>query len=91
MRALYFVRIIVELATYSFKSKSKSSDNIDSIPDWNKFVSHVLYMEDPKIEVDHEGLRAKGITPVMVKRESNMVDNFDIKDLELKLTMVNNG
>lgn len=91
MRALDFVRIIVELATYSFKSKSKSSDNIDSIPDWNKFVSHVLYMEDPKIEVDHEGLRAKGITPVMVKRESNMVDNFDIKDLELKLTMVNNG
>ena len=81
MEAIDFVRIIVELATYSFK---KNSDGLHD--DWNRFVSHLVYMKDPQIKVDMELLAGHGVKCVEVERDNG--DYYDLGDLQLKLQQI---
>lgn len=88
MQAQDFVRIIAELATYSFK-KNKSNDNLHS-GDWSRFVSHVFYMRNPKIEMDQEYLNERGVKCVEINRCSEEEDCYDLTDLEGKFKLVLN-
>lgn len=80
MRAVDYVRIIVELAQYSLeKSNQEVTDQ------WTKYVTHLFYMERPNIPVDIEILQQKGIICVEICRDSSMCDRYDTSDLKIKL------
>ncbi|RKP31784.1 UPF0052-domain-containing protein [Metschnikowia bicuspidata] len=82
LTAYDYVRVICELAQYSLvKSGHKR------IKEWHRFVTHVFYMENPKIAVDVDRLLGLGIECVQVKRQAENVDQFDSADLckQLKL------
>lgn len=75
LRAVDYVRVIVELAQYSI-SKSGS----EPVGSWRSFVTHVVYMEQPKIHVDLDAFEKLGILCIEVKRDQG--DRFDMADLE---------
>lgn len=78
-----YIRIICELAQYSLAKSGHKK-----IREWSRFVTHLFYMECPKIFVDEEKLRAVGITCVKVKRQAQNVDRFDNQDLRLQLELL---
>lgn len=80
MRALDYVRIIVELALYS--QGISSIENCDS---WSRYVTHLFYMEEPNISVDTEVLEEKGIKCISILRDQNFIDRYDVTDLRTKL------
>lgn len=92
MTAADFVKAIVNLATYSLsESRIKSTSNIEEVTNqiqWNKYITHLFYMKDPKIEVDQEYLETKkNISCIEVKREEHQ-DYYDLNDLEAKLKQI---
>lgn len=87
MQAIDFVRVIVELATYSFKQKHDGDNTISSIHQWDRFVTHLFYMENPKIHVDVDQLSERGVKCVEIKRDQSE-DYFDLHDLQYKLTEI---
>lgn len=82
MDAMDFVRIIVDLATYSFKTKGQ-----DKSTSWQRFVTHLFYMQNSNIHVDLASLQQRGIECVEIKRVVN-TDNFDLDDLQEKLATI---
>ena len=82
LTAYDYVRVICELAQYSLV---KSGHKL--IKEWNRFVTHVFYMENPKIVVDVDRLLGLGIECVQVNRQAENVDQFGSSDLckQLKL------
>jgi len=93
MTAADFVRVIVKLATYSL-SESRMTSNIEDVSNqiqWNKYITHLFYMKDPKIEVEREYLESeKNISCIEVKREEHQ-DYYDLNDLEVKLRHIAYG
>lgn len=83
MTAIDFVRRIVELAQYSL---NKSSQPV--VLDWERFITHLFYMESPKIHVQVEELQRHGIRCVQIKRSAGAADCFDDEDLELHLRVI---
>lgn len=83
LEALDYVRKIVELAQYSISVSEKHMGT-----PWNDIVTHLLYMEDPRIRVDVEALETKGIRTFIVKRGGRNGDRFDSKDLENQIHMI---
>lgn len=80
MQAFDYVRIIVELAQYSVEKSSQEFDG-----DWTKFVTHLFYMELPNIFVDIQALHRKGIKCISIRRDDNLIDRYDLSDLQEKL------
>lgn len=87
MTATDFLRVIVELATYSLeRAMALPNENIDvsNVP-WNRYITHLVYMKDPNIHVDVEYLEnIKGIKCVEVTKVHG-TDYFDLDNLKLKL------
>lgn len=86
MRAIDYVRIIVELAQYSLEKSHHDLINM-----WNSFVTHLFYMENPNIPVDLEFLQGKGIECVQIRRDSSSQDRYDLSDLQTKLQRVHDA
>lgn len=84
MEATDYVDIIVRLAMYSLEKTN--NEKLDC--SWNKFVTHMFYMERPKVPVNVEFLQLKGIECVMIKRHANSNDDYDIADLQCKLQAI---
>ncbi|KAK6458440.1 uncharacterized protein RJT20DRAFT_31871 [Scheffersomyces xylosifermentans] len=55
MTAIDFIRVIVESATYSVNSNSEDIQKADNI-NWNIYITHLVYMKDPQIQVDTDYL-----------------------------------
>lgn len=87
MTAVDFIKTIVMLATYSL-SESHIKSNIENVSneiEWNKYVTHLFYMNNPKIEVDSEYLESeRNITCIEVDRIEGQ-DYYNLEDLESKL------
>lgn len=79
MDAASYVEVIVNSAFYSMGTST-------AMP-WTHFVTHLVYMEKPNIEVNVELLESKGITCVEVARKPDM-DYFDDEDLYQKLRQI---
>lgn len=75
-----YVRVICELAQYSLAKSGHKK-----IEEWNRFVTHLFYMENPKIEVDVVKMQKRGITCVEIKRLDDGIDRFDNDDLRSHL------
>lgn len=85
MTALDYVRIIVELATYSLDLGAQVSGR-----EWINYVTHIIYMNDPKVPVDVSALlEMHGVKCVCVSRHGQS-DTFDPVDLTEKLSMILN-
>lgn len=95
MNAIDFIRIIVKLATYSLNRTQllcQDQNQASDIFRWNKYVTHLFYMKDPQIPVDHEYLEnEKGIKCIEVERVPGTNNLFDFDDLERKLKEVINN
>lgn len=52
-----YIRIICELAQYSLAKSGHKR-----IKEWNRFVTHLFYMEDPRIEVDVHKILSLGLS-----------------------------
>lgn len=76
------IRIICKLAQYSLAKSGHKN-----IKDWNRFVTHLFYMDDPRILVDVDRLSAMGIECVKIMRQAENVDRFDIDDLRYQLEL----
>ncbi|CAI5760192.1 unnamed protein product [Candida verbasci] len=72
MTALDFVKTIVEAAEYS-------QDKINE--PWNKYVTHLLYMKNPKIKVDVLQLEVQGIKCIHVDKIEG-TEFFDLNHLQ---------
>lgn len=77
MDAVNYVEVIVRLASYSLGTAD------DSAP-WDRYVTHLFHMKEPRIAVDQQRLREKGIVCVEVARAPGS-DYYDLADLEKKL------
>lgn len=88
MDSASYIEVIVNLATYSLQaSKGKPTETLTH--EWNKYVTHLVYMKDPKIKVDSEFLqKEKGIPCIEVEREDASTDHYDLNDLKLKLSSI---
>lgn len=84
MDATDYVEIIIQLAIYSLEQSIAEHTKSD----WTRFVSHLFYMENPKIPVNVEFLELKGISCVEIKRSLDGGDHYDLSDLQLKLQKV---
>ncbi|ODV82099.1 UPF0052-domain-containing protein [Suhomyces tanzawaensis NRRL Y-17324] len=93
MSAVDFVRVIVELAVYSIdRTKVMPDVNITidvNDVDWSKYISHLIFMENPQIQVDEKYLHSRGIKPVMVKKVSD-AEYYDLDDLKVQLNEIVN-
>lgn len=83
MRAFDYIRILIELAQYS----QGSCDNDLNEP-WNKYVTHLFYINHPKIPVDIELISAKGIVCIEISGDSKESNRYDLLDLQSKLQAV---
>lgn len=79
MTAVDFIKVIVQLAEYSTGGTTTS--------EWNKYITHLVYMKDCKIKVDVPLLTSKNITCVEVAKLDN-TDYFDLADLENVLARI---
>lgn len=79
MTAVDFIKVIVQLAEYSTGGTTTT--------EWNKYITHLVYMENCQIKVDVPLLTAKGVTCVEVAKVHN-TEYFDLKDLENALTRI---
>lgn len=61
MTASDFIRVIVLLAEYSINSHA---NGLAAKYEWNRFITHLVYMEDSSIDVDVDYLTSKGVTCV---------------------------
>ncbi|KAI5950170.1 hypothetical protein KGF54_005318 [Candida jiufengensis] len=84
MTAYDFIKVIIESTEYSLKNQN-GGNNIH-IP-WNQVITHLFYMKNPKIEINHDALYEKGIRLVEVDRADGG-DFFDLGDLENKLSQI---
>ena len=70
------------------------TSNIEDVSNqiqWNKYITHLFYMKDPKIEVEREYLESeKNISCIEVKREEHQ-DYYDLNDFEVKLRHIAYG
>lgn len=87
MDSAKYIEVIVNLATYSLQaSKGKPTETL--VHEWNKYVTHLVYMKDPKIEVDTDLLEnVKGIPCKQVKRDGSN-DHYDLDDLRDVLSSI---
>lgn len=85
LAAIDYIRIICELAQYSLAKSGHKR-----IKEWHRFVTHLFYMENPKIAVDIDQLQSLGIQCVKVRRQGKNVDRFDAADLRVQLKAVTN-
>ncbi|SGZ55548.1 CIC11C00000003046 [Sungouiella intermedia] len=83
MQAYDYVRMIVELAKYSLEKS-----NHEFIDDWTKFVTHLFYMDNPRIPLDVDKLQAKGIQCIAIRRDAFLIDRYDLSDLQEKLQQI---
>ncbi|KAG7192623.1 uncharacterized protein KQ657_001725 [Scheffersomyces spartinae] len=86
MDAYDFVKVIVELALYSLSDNDNEhnyGEQHKNIP-WNRIVTHLVFMESPKIHVDVERIESKGIQCVKVTKQKEL-DYYDTNDLERAL------
>lgn len=83
LTACDYIRVICELAQYSLAKSGHKK-----IREWNRFVSHVFYMDNPKIFVDEDKLRGLGIICIKVKRQGENIDCFDNDDLKHQLELL---
>lgn len=83
MEAVDYVRIIVELANYSL-----TKSNLDQIENWDRFVTHLFYIQQPNIPVDTGFLKQKNITCVEIQRDKNFQNCYDKYDLQRNLLQV---
>ncbi|CUM64197.1 uncharacterized protein PRCAT00001791001 [Priceomyces carsonii] len=94
MTAADFVKVIVDLALYSIlESKPRSSLEIEESnlgKDWTNFITHLVYMKDPKIKVDRKIIEEKKVSCIEVDRVTGE-DSFELKDLEKKLSSIIHG
>ncbi|ABN67279.2 conserved hypothetical protein [Scheffersomyces stipitis CBS 6054] len=87
MTATNFIKEIAESATYSLHSNGDESIP-PALMEWNKYVTHLLYMEDPSIPVDKDYLEnTRDIRCVEVKKVAG-TDYFDLQSLQEKLTEI---
>lgn len=86
MTAKDYIDVIVKSATYSLSGIKGGPSNSTAEPEWNKVVSHLCYMKDPKIEVDTNFLQnVKNIQCIEVNRVSPQSDYYDLDDLNNKI------
>ena len=78
MTASDFIRVIVLLAEYSINSHA---NGLAAKYEWNRFITHLVYMEDSSIDVDVDYLTSKGVTCVKVAKVEG-TNYFDLKSLE---------
>lgn len=78
MDAVNYIEVIVQLARYSLGTLGQDHAS------WDKYVTHLFYMKDPKIAVDKQKLKERGVVCVEVSREPDS-DYYDLADLEKKL------
>ncbi|KAG7664996.1 uncharacterized protein J8A68_001461 [[Candida] subhashii] len=78
MKAVDFVRVIVQSAIYS-QDSSKKDAMVDDL-DWDKYITHLVFMNEPKLEVDINFLAQRGIKCIEVKKLVG-TDYFDLDDL----------
>ncbi|GEQ72706.1 hypothetical protein JCM33374_g6393 [Metschnikowia sp. JCM 33374] len=83
LKALDYVRIIIESAQYSIQKSGHKP-----ITEWTRFVTHLFYMENSKIFVDVEALENLGIICVSIQQDVNEIDKYDLNDLQSKLMKV---
>ncbi|KAI3405164.2 hypothetical protein KGF56_002120 [Candida oxycetoniae] len=87
MTAGDFIKVIVEAVEYSLRSQN-GGNNSYRIP-WCQVVTHLVYMSESKIEIDHELLTSRGIQCLEVKKIEG-TDFFDLEDLEFVLSRIVN-
>ncbi|KAF6069065.1 hypothetical protein FOB64_001787 [Candida albicans] len=78
MTASDFIRVIVSSAEYSINSHA---NGLAAKYEWNRFITHLVYMEDSSIDVDVDYLTSKGVTCVKVAKVEG-TNYFDLKSLE---------
>ncbi|EMG47314.1 hypothetical protein G210_2374 [Candida maltosa Xu316] len=83
MTAIDFIRVIVQSAEYSVNNNTSSANETN----WNKYITHLVFMKDSKIDVDIPYLASKNITCCEVQKQDN-TDYFDLEDLERVLTRI---
>ncbi|KAI5960789.1 uncharacterized protein KGF55_004359 [Candida pseudojiufengensis] len=85
MTAYDFIKVIIESTEYSLKNQHDNHDHKEL--KWDKVITHLIYMKDPKIEIDFELLEAQGIKCIEIKR-AELGDCFDLQDLEKQLSKI---
>ncbi|EGW30124.1 uncharacterized protein SPAPADRAFT_158592 [Spathaspora passalidarum NRRL Y-27907] len=82
MSAVDFIKVIIQSALYS----QGSTSNYQQV-EWNKYITHLVYMKEGQIHVDAKYLQDKGINCVEVQRIPD-TNYFHLDELQSVLNRI---
>lgn len=84
LAAIDYIDTIIKLAHYSLEMSHQDHDHLK----WCNFVTHLVYMENPRIAVDEELLEKKNIKCIKIKRSADGEDRYDTDHLQEMLNKI---
>lgn len=84
MSAVEYIETIIKLAHYSLDKSHQEHQHLK----WCNFVTHLVFMENPRIAVDEEFLEKKNIQCIKIRRESADQDRYDPEHLQQMLNEI---
>lgn len=84
LAAIDYVETIIKLAHYSLEKSHQEHSHLK----WCDFVTHLLYMENPRIAVDRELLERVNIKCVQIRRSEEGSDRYDPDHLQSELNRI---
>lgn len=84
MTAIEYVETIIKLAHYSLEKSHQEYEHLK----WSNFVTHLVFMETPRIAVEEELLEKRGIQCVEIRRSTEGEDRYDLDHLQEVLNAI---